>query len=62
MNPQIVKEWEESVKVIEEMCPRCCHTCTNFTRDLFCYEFVSHPPAEFRDAIDKCDKWTREPF
>ena len=62
MKPRIVKEWEESVKAIEDMCPKCCWTCTNFTETLFCYEYKSNVPKEFRNKLDKCNKWTREPF
>ena len=61
MKPQIVKEWEESMKVMEDMCPKCCHTCFEM-KDGVCCEFASPIPPEFQEKIDGCEKWNRSAF
>lgn len=61
MKPNIVKEWESSMKNIEDMCPKCCYTCFELKGDTCC-EYGSKIPVEFREKMDVCEKWNRSPF
>jgi hypothetical protein len=61
--PQIVEDWERSVEAIEEMAPKCCWTCCDYSKDAgTCISHGAVVPEEFLDKIDECDKWNREPF
>ena len=63
MKPQIVIDWENAYAQIEEWVPKCCYTCFNFNRkNGACYAYGETVPDSFKEKIDECKKWNRDPF
>lgn len=60
--PQIIKDWERSVLLVEEMCPRSCWTCCEFNKDNSTCRKHGDIPKEFLNTIDECGDWNRFAF
>ena len=62
--PQIVEDWERSMQAIEDMAPKCCWTCCEFSKvNNSCLAHGGEEvPEDFMGEVDQCSSHNRDPF
>jgi len=63
MKPEFVIAWESEMKRVEDVVPKCCHTCCHYhDKTNICMLYKQDVPESFRDQLGRCEDWTRDPF